>query len=39
MYIIIGATGIIMRGLRKNLEVVPGNHSVESMPAMLDFRM
>jgi hypothetical protein len=26
-----GATGIVTRGLRKNLEAIPGKHSVESL--------
>jgi len=29
--IIIGATGIVTRSLRKNLEVVPGKHSIDSL--------
>ena len=29
--IIIGATGIVKRSLRKNLEVVPGKHSIDSL--------
>jgi hypothetical protein len=29
--IIIGATGIITRSLRKNLEAVPGKHSINSL--------
>ena len=29
--IIIGATGIVMRSLRKNLEAVPGKHSIDSL--------
>ena len=29
--IIIGATGIVMRSLRKNLDVVPGKHSIDSL--------
>ena len=28
--VIIGATGILTKGLRKNLEVIPGKHSVDS---------
>ena len=28
--IIIGATGIVTRSLRKNLEAVPGKHSIDS---------
>jgi len=28
---IIGATGIVTRSLRKNLEAVPGNHSIDSL--------
>jgi hypothetical protein len=29
--IVIEATGIIMRSLRKNLEAVPGKHSIDSL--------
>ena len=29
--LIIGATGIITRSLRKNLEAVPGKHSIDSL--------
>jgi hypothetical protein len=29
--VIIGATGIVTRGLRKNLEAVPGKHSIVSL--------
>jgi len=28
--VIIGATGIVKRSLRKNLETVPGKHSIDS---------
>ena len=28
--VIIGATGIVTRSLRKNLEAVPGRHSIDS---------
>ena len=28
---IIGATGIITRSLRKNVEAVPGKHSIDSL--------
>ena len=28
---IIGATGIVTRGLKKNLESVPGKHSMDSL--------
>ena len=28
---IIGATGIVARSLRKNLEAVPGKHSIDSL--------
>jgi hypothetical protein len=28
--IVIGATGIVTRSLKKNLEAVPGNHSIDS---------
>ena len=29
--VIIGATGIVTRNLRKNLEAVPGKHSIDSL--------
>jgi len=29
--IITGATGIVTRGLRKNLEALPGKHSIDSL--------
>jgi hypothetical protein len=29
--VIIGATGIVMRSLRENLEAVPGRHSIDSL--------
>jgi len=29
--IIIGATGIVTRSLRKNLEAVPGKHAIDSL--------
>jgi hypothetical protein len=29
--IIIGATGIVTRSLRKNLEAIPGKHSIDSL--------
>jgi len=29
--LIIGATGVVMRSLRKNLEAVPGTHSIDSL--------
>ena len=29
--VIIGATGIVTRSLRNNLEVVPGKHSIDSL--------
>jgi hypothetical protein len=29
--IIIGATGIVKKSLRKNLEVIPGKHSIDSL--------
>jgi hypothetical protein len=29
--VIIGATRIVTRGLRKNLEAVPGKHSIDSL--------
>jgi hypothetical protein len=28
---IIGATGIVTKGLKKNLEAVPGRHSIDSL--------
>jgi len=28
---IIGATGIVTRSLRKNLEAIPGKHSIDSL--------
>ena len=31
MPIIIGATGIVTRSLKKNLEAVPGKHSIDSL--------
>jgi ABC-type methionine transport system permease subunit len=31
MPIIIGATGIVTRSLRRNLEAVPGKHSIDSL--------
>ena len=30
--VIIGATGIVTRSLRENLEAVPGKHSIYSLP-------
>jgi hypothetical protein len=30
--IVIGATGIVTRRLKKNLEAVPGKHSIDSLP-------
>jgi hypothetical protein len=27
--VIIGATGIVTRGLKKNLEMIPGKHSID----------
>ena len=33
--VITGATIIVKRGLRKNLEAIPGNHSVESLQRQL----
>jgi len=33
--VIIGATGIVMRSLRKNLEAVPGKHSIDSLQKQL----
>jgi len=29
--VIIGATGIVTRSLRKNLETIPGKHSIDSL--------
>ena len=29
--IVIGATGMVTRSLRKNLEAVPGKHSIDSL--------
>jgi len=29
--VIIGATGIVTRSVRKNLEAVPGKHSIDSL--------
>ena len=29
--VIIGATGIVMRSLRQNVEAVPGKHSIDSL--------
>jgi len=29
--LVIGATGIVTRSLRKNLEAVPGRHSIDSL--------
>jgi len=29
--VIIGATGIVTRSLKKNLEAVPGKHSIDSL--------
>jgi len=29
--VIIGATGMVTRSLRKNLEAVPGKHSIDSL--------
>ena len=29
--VVIGATGIVTRSLRKNLEAVPGKHSIDSL--------
>jgi hypothetical protein len=29
--VIIGATGIVTRSLRKNLEAIPGKHSIDSL--------
>jgi hypothetical protein len=29
--VVIGATGIVTRGLKKYLQAIPGNHSIESL--------
>jgi hypothetical protein len=29
--VIIGATGVVTRSLRKNLEAIPGKHSIDSL--------
>jgi len=29
--VIIGATGIVTRSLKKNLETIPGKHSIDSL--------
>jgi hypothetical protein len=29
--VVTGTTGILTKGLRKNLEVIPGNHSTDSL--------
>ena len=29
--VITGATGIVTKGLKKNLEAVPGKHSIDSL--------
>jgi hypothetical protein len=29
--VIIGATGIVTKNLRKNLEAIPGKHSIDSL--------
>jgi hypothetical protein len=29
--VIIGATGIVRKSLRKNLEAIPGKHSIDSL--------
>jgi hypothetical protein len=29
--VVIGATGIVTKGLRKNLEAIPGKHSIDSL--------
>ena len=29
--VIIGATGIVTRSLKKNLQTIPGNHSIDSL--------
>jgi hypothetical protein len=29
--VVIGATGIVTKGLKKNLEAIPGKHSIDSL--------
>jgi hypothetical protein len=29
--VVIGATGVVTKGLKKNLEAVPGKHSIDSL--------
>ena len=31
MLVVIGATGVVTRSLRKNFEAVPGKHSIDSL--------
>jgi hypothetical protein len=31
LHVVIGATGTVTRGLRKNLEAIPGKHSIDSL--------
>jgi hypothetical protein len=33
--VIIGATGIVTKGLKKNLETIPGKHSIYSLEKQL----
>ena len=33
--VIIGATGIVTRSLKKNLETIPGKHSIDSLQRQL----
>jgi hypothetical protein len=33
--VVIGATGMVTRGLRKNLEAMPGKHSIDSLKRQL----
>jgi len=33
--VIIGATGIVMRSLRKNFEAIPGKHLIDSLQRQL----
>ena len=35
--VIIGATGIVTRSLRKNLEALPGKHSIDSLQKTATF--
>jgi hypothetical protein len=35
--VITGATGIVIKGLKKNLEAIPGKHSIDSLKRQLCF--